>query len=323
MVLNKSIAYENTFNQAFSLTLDAASYLSPRAAIGWCLLDNEHQVIAYDATMAGFAADKLIRCIKKYSDRCQQLLLTLEPAQGIINAQDLIQALDNSLCQEVNIAYRMDSQLLDPDWLDWKKNWWGKIDYLSQTYIAGQLAAGIESIKHHRRPWVVAVCSADWSGRSLSLNDVCSGFAVREQLIHYASQSRAVLFAGDQRAFVECLPENNGVNEPITPVEIYNNSNIPSLLNYWASEDRCSCVVYSNVEVLSYLLAQSLVDEIIYYLADATGTGEPEKSTTRQTDGINFKGWETTSCSKAGDGCRLVLRRKTINSVKNLDSRFN
>lgn len=313
---------DTTFNQVVGLTLDATNNVSPRAAIGWCLLDAEQQVITCDATMVGVAVTKLIRCIQRYSNRCRQLVLTIEPVQGIINTRDLIKVLDDSLCQEINIAHQIDSQLLDPHWLEWKENWSGKIHYLSKSYTASQLATGVESIKLRRRPWVMAVCSADWTGRSLSLHDLCDGFAVKEQLINYAVQNRAVLFANDQHAFIENLPESNAVDEPITPFEIYDHSSIKSLLNYWASEYRCGCVIYANLDTLGYLLEHELVDEVVYYLTEFSGIEEDEGARYHPAQ-INFKGWETTSCSKAGDGCRLVLRQKSAHAVKDPNLSFN
>lgn len=307
--MNQLIPDDKSFNDALCLMLNATSHVAPRGAIGWCLLDIAQQVIACDAVMAGTASTKLARVLQQHSDRCHQLLLTLEPVQGFVNGQELIRTLDNSFCQQINVAYQLDRQFIDRDWLDWKENWSGTFNYLSHTYTASQLAAGIESVKVRRRPWVMAVCAADWSGRSLLLNDLCEGFAIREQLLGYASQSRAVLYASDQTALMENLPDSNSANEPITPFEIYESGSIQSLLNYLASEFRCNCVVYTNTDILRYLLAQELVDEVIYYLADFVGE-DAGHCAAATTSTINFKGWETTSCSKAGDGCRLVLRRK-------------
>lgn len=311
--MNRSHLNDKAFSDALSLTLNTSRSLAPRAAIGWCLLDTEEHVIACDATMAGAASTKLIHCLRQHAEHCQQLLLTLEPVQGIVNGRELIQVLDSSSCQQINIAHQMESRYLDADWLRWKKTWSGELHYLAQSYVAGQLAAGIESVKQYRRPWVVAVCAADWFGRSLSLQDQCEGFAMKEQLNHYASQSRAVLFTPEQHAFVANLPEANSINEPIVPFEIYDFHALESLLNYWASEYRCNCVVYTNTHTLGYLLEQELVDEVIYYLADADNNSRlVDTSSMQALPTMNFTGWQTTSCSKAGDGCRLVLRRKSV-----------
>ena len=320
--MNQLTHDDKAFNDALCLMLNATSHLAPRGAIGWCLLDTAQQVIACDAVMAGTASTKLIRTLQQHSERCHQLLLTLEPVQGFVNGEELIRILDSSFCQHINVAYQMDRQFIDRDWLDWKDSWSGKFNYLAHTYTASQLAAGIESVKVRRRPWVMAVCAADWSGRSVVLNDLCEGFAIREQLFGYASQSRAVLYANDQVALMENLPDTNSANEPITPFEIYESSSIQSLLNYLATEYRCNCVVYTNTDILRYLLAEELVDEVVYYLADFAGDN-PESLAVTHSSAINFKGWETTSCSKAGDGCRLVLRRKSTTELTRLHLGLN
>lgn len=310
--MKRSHLNDKIFNDALSLTLNATRRLAPRAAIGWCLLDAEECVIACDATMAGVASTKLIHCLRRHAEDCQQLLLTLEPVQGIVNGRELIQVLDNSSCQQINIAHQMESKYLDADWLHWKENWFGELHYLAQSYIAGQLAAGIESVKLYHRPWVVVVCAADWFGRSLSLQDQCEGFAMKEQLNRYASQSRAVLFTPEQQAFVANLPEVNSINEHVIPHEIYAFHTIEPLLNYWASEYKCNCVIYTNTHMLGYLQEQELVDEVIYYLAGTENKSHlVDTSAMRGLPTMNFAGWQTTSCSKAGDGCRLVLRRKS------------
>jgi hypothetical protein len=321
--VKRSVLNEKAFSDALSLTLNASRSLAPRAAIGWCLLDTEDQVIACDATMAGVASTKLIHCLRQHADQCQQLLLTLEPVQGIVNGGELIKTLENSSCQKISIAHRIEPKYLDADWLRWKENWSGELHYLTQSYIAAQLAAGIESVKRHRRPWVIAVCAADWFGRSLSLQDQCDGFAMKEQLNHYASQSRAVLFTPEQQEFVSNLPDANSINEPIIPFEIYDFPAIESLLNYWASEYICNCVVYTNTHTLGYLLQQELVDEVIYYLADAGNSRLIDTYSLPATPAMNFAGWQTTSCSKAGDGCRLVLRRKSVTPAPPLNPGLN
>ena len=322
--MKRSKLNDKASSDALSLTLNASRSLAPRAAIGWCLLDTEDQVIACDATMAGVASTKLINCLRQHSEQCQQLILTLEPVQGIVNGGDLIQVLEDSSCQQINIAHRMESKYLDADWLRWKATWSGELQYLTQSYIAGQLAAGVESVKQHRRPWVIAVCAADWFGRSLSLQDQCEGFAMKEQLNHYASQSRAVLFTPEQQEFIINLPEANSINEPIVPFEVYDFHAIESLLNYWASEYRCNCVIYTNTHTLGYLLQQELVDEVIYYLADAGNSSRLiDISSIPVLPEMNFKGWQTTSCSKAGDGCRMVLRRKSVTPAYPLNPGLN
>lgn len=322
--MKRSELNDKAFSGALNLTLNTSRSLAPRAAIGWCLLDAEDQVIACDATMAGVASTKLIHCLRQHAEQCQQLLLTLEPVQGIMNGGDLIKVLENSSCQQINIAHRMESKYLDVDWLRWKETWSGELHYLAQSYVARQLAAGIESVKQNRRPWVIAVCAADWFGRSLPLQDQCEGFAMKEQLHHYASQSRAVLFTPEQQEFVSNLPEANSINEPIVPFEIYDLPAIESLLNYWASEYRCNCVIYTNTHTLGYLLQQELVDEVIYYLADAGNNSRlADINSISALPAMNFAGWQTTSCSKAGDGCRLVLRRKSITPTYPLNPWLN
>lgn len=322
--MKRSHLNDKIFNDALSLTLNTSRSLAPRAAIGWCLLDAEEHVIACDATMAGVASTKLIQCLRQHAEHCQQLLLTLEPVQGIVNGRELIQVLDNSSCQQINIAHQIESKCLDTDWLHWKENWFGRLHYLARSYIAEQLAAGIESVKLYRRPWVVAVCAADWFGRSLSLQNQCEGFAMRGQLNHYASQSRVVLFTPEQQEFIANLPEANSVNEPIIPHEIYDLYTIKSLLNYWASEYRCTCVIYTNTHALGYLQKQELVDEVIYYLIGTDNNSlQADTNLTSALPTMNFTGWQTTSCSKAGDGCRLVLRRKSITPAHQSNPGFN
>ena len=322
--MKRSELNDKTFSDALSLTLNTSRSLAPRAAIGWCLLDTGNQVIACDATMAGVASTKLIHCLRQHAEQCQQIVLTLEPIQGIVNGGELIKVLENSSCEKISIAHRMESKYLDLDWLRWKETWPGDLNYLAQSYVAEQLAAGIESVKQRHRPWVIAVCAADWFGRSLSLKDQCEGFAIKEQLNHYASQSRAILFTPEQQDFVSNLPETNSINEPIAPFEIYDFHAIESLLNYWASEYRCNCVIYTNTLTLGYLLQQELVDEVVYYLADADNDSRlAEAGSMHGLPVMNFTGWQTTSCSKAGDGCRLVLRRKSSHSNYLSNPRLN
>lgn len=322
--MNTTYSEKIALDETLALILNVTKSTSERAGIGWVALDSHGSILSYDAMMIGAANDKLSLKISQQPSHFEHLILSSEPALGTLDVSDLRLAIDNSNCSRITVSYRLPNHYLDEEWIKWKEQWHGSIEYLTETLTSRSLVDGLMIVKEKGRPWVSAVYSANLTGENIPINDVSDDFTVKESLRRYSLYSRGVLYSKDQKAFISGLPEENLAHEFIEPFEIYDNNSIRSILNYWASENRCNIVMYCNQNTLSYLVENDLVDEIIYCLAEPDNTFSDNEKPANKDSPISFLGWATTSCTKSGNGCQLILRKKdVIVEDDNLKHRLN
>lgn len=315
---------EAFLDEATDLVLNVTKSTSTWAGIGWATLDNQGTILSHDAMMIGAANDKLTLKISQQPSHFDHLLLSSEPISGALDINDLIAALNNSNCTRISIAKRLPDTYLNREWREWKKVWSGSVQYLPETRTAEMLIQGVTTIKEKQRPWVTAVYASNLTGKNIPINAVSDDFTVKENLRRYAFYSRGVLYNNDQKQFIKGLPEENIAHEFLEPFEIYDDTSIRTILEYWAKELRCNVVIYSNQRTLSYLAKYDLVDEIVYCLAEPGSIERGEENIHISDPAIDLSGWKTTSCSTSGNGCQLVLRKKTDEPTNNrLQHRLN
>lgn len=299
---------KSSLEKIISLALTKATAISRRAGVGWAAIDKSGSLILCDATIAGLETAKLAHRVERNSERLDHLIMTLEPAPGVYRTRDLINSIENSNCSTITIAHQLANGIADPIWREWREQWSGKINYLTESHAASSLAQGVQSTKVKRRPWVTAICAANVAGISLPLKQLVDEFGFKDYIATHVMQSRALMYSIDQAEIIARIPGFNTLEEPFEPFEIYSKDRIRTLLNYFANEMRCSATVLCNLNTISYLIEYDLVDEIVYHIA-----GFDKNNTVNQdalsTASIDLSGWQLLSCSPVGGCCRMVLGR--------------
>lgn len=289
-----------------NLALTRARDLSRRAGIGWALIDDNQQLLHYDACMAGLDAGKLESTIRQYGDRASELFISSEPTTVTFDLNRLTQIIETSSIQSIRIGRGFNGSIVDSEWRRWLQNWKGSVIQMPFNPVIEKLSLGIQLLHSSRRPWVTSVTAADLSGKSRSMSAFIQEFDFLNYIAVLARQSRAVLVSPAQQDLIEHLPEDNHANEPLEYFEIFDDGNVEAILRHCANEYRCSILVLADIPLLSHLLNQGLVDEVVHHLTNNSHEHYGENEPHMAHSPLKLDGWKLQSSSVVGHCNRMI-----------------
>lgn len=299
--------------EAIKLALSRAQQVSGRAGISWALIDGLEDIVQYDAAIAGLDKHKIVAAVQAYGDTLDHLFISMEPNTTACDVADLLRAINNSQCNHITIGHRFADSVADPHWRQWERSWAGDIHYLSANATSMQLSAGITSIKERRRPWITAISAACFEGVNLPLGTFLKTFDFLPYLNNLLQQQRALFYAGPQAHLLPYLSARNFSHELLDTFEIFNASDLNSILQYCALQERCSAVVLCDMPLLEFLIEKNLVDEVVHHIGE-TGT-ENSVHHERRSKGamealFDSTRWMLVANSALGNCNRIILRKQ-------------
>lgn len=287
-----------------NLAVSRAMNLSKRAAIGWALIDQDKQILHFDACMAGLDAGKLESSIRQFGRQATELFISSEPTALTFNIVQLTSAIEESNIKSIVIGKGLAATLSNDRWRSWVAIWSGSVAELPYNPIIDKLSLGIQLLQTSKRPWVTSVTCGDFAGRSMPLANLIQEFDFLNYLSNLVKQSRALLVTHTQKDMVSYLPTENYANEPVEIFEIHDLANINAILQHCVNELRCSLVVLADMRLLSNLLKRDLVDEVIHHLANNHETQSFIPPTVETT--LDLNGWKLLSSSAVGQCGRMI-----------------
>jgi hypothetical protein len=293
---------------SINLAVSRALNLSKRAGVGWALIDQDKQILHYDACMAGLDAGKLESTIRQFGQQATELFISSEPTSLTFNIEQLIRSIEESNIKTIIIGKGFTGSVANDRWRSWLAGWPGSLAELPYNPIIDKLSLGMQLLQTSQRPWVTSVTAGDFSGHSKPLVNLIQEFDFLNYLANLVKQSRALLVAPTQRDIIDHLPKENYANEPVEVFEIYDQSNISAILKHCVNELRCSLVVLADISLLAHLLKQDLVDEVIHHLAnngDCQQTTDLPPQTAQAV--LNLNGWTLLSSSVVGQCGRMIF----------------
>jgi hypothetical protein len=292
--------------RAMSLALTAAQNMSERAGLGWCLVDEHENLLAHGNAMHGIETQRLAFSVAHHRYSLAHLFITCEPLGKLFECGPLIQQIEKSTCSQISIALKADENLVDPEWLEWVKTWNGKVNYNATSGIAQNLLAGATSIKHNKRPWVIAICASNINNQSIPLAHLSQEFGFLPYVINLTGQSRAFIYDTTQRDILDKVPTENNIDETIDFFETNGSKNVISVLQHCASGKKCSVVIASDLKQLSELIYLDLVDEVVYHIML---TSPPIAPDLPASNGLDFGAWHLLSTDTVGNSARMHLKK--------------
>ena len=296
---DKSVEFMNT-------ALTEATKISRRSGIGWCLLDQHQNILNCSGTLAGFEPEKLSLLIDRYRERIDHIYLTMEPGNGAFNISRLIASMENSRCEACTIGYKFNQDLANKEWRGWSAKWNGNITYLPENEMTRKLVSGFSSLRMNRRPWVTAISSANISGVSTPLHKLVNEFGFKHYIDYLVQETRAILYAPQEKPMLELLSKYNIVDEFIEHFEVDETINIASVLTYCYQENRSNVVILSDMKLLNQLIQEDSVDEIVHHIS----TIDDHDNMPPAENIVNLKSWSVESSTVVGDSNRIVLTKQ-------------
>ncbi len=301
----------------FNLALMRAKNISKRTGISWALMGSQSEVLACDAVIAGLDKGKLIDAIGEHQNALDHLYISMEPVSGIFDIAYLIAMINASNCNHITIGYRHPNEICDKSWRKWESSWKGRIDYLSENPLVTRLGYGITNVKKYQRPWVTAVTAATFTGLTLPLNNFINEFGFLNYISSLIQENRGLLYSSSQKNFLTSIPDTNHMDEPLETFEILNKSNIKSILQHCANENRCSVIVLCDMPLLGYLAAEDLIDEIVLHTSNIYNGPADEQACTTQNS-LRLNDWKLQSSAIAGNCSRVILQKCTPDKEQRL-----
>lgn len=292
---------------AVNLALQSAHNKAPRAAVGWAVLDSDENILSHGSVMAGIETQRAAMSVARFNSKIDHFVLTCEPSPGFFVSEKLRENLENSTCRAITIAHKLDPQLLDTEWLRWKQNSDLSVQCLQGSQLAKRLVSGLESVRTKYRPWVSVVSSAYMNNKPAPLTIFSEEFGFTSFVGCLVSQSRAHLVQHAQAAIVECLPEDNTMDELVDIFEVNTLDEVRSILRYCVQENRFSVLLSCDADFLAQLVTEDLVDEIYHHISIKA---QCEASNIQSPPYINLNQWSLINTHTVGDAVRLQLQKK-------------
>jgi len=293
----------------FKLAVLRATDVSSKAGIGWSLFDDDQRLVHYNACMTGTDAGRLIRDIRQYGQQSYSLFISSEPSTVSFDMHTLTNELDKSEIQIIYIGKSFEEDYGNRVWRAWARQWRGNIEEFSYNPVFEQLTLGEQMLRLRQRPWVIATAAEDCKGNTLPLTALTREFDVVNFLSILTQQSRAVLYSPSQQDIIEYLPDENNAFEPIELFQVYDNNNIETIFKYCAQESRCSALALSDDLMLSSLIANDLVDEIVYHSLDSTSLRTDSFDHLIRCTDFRPNDWRVEKTSRIGSYQRTILNK--------------
>ncbi|NTS75302.1 hypothetical protein HR060_00365 [Catenovulum sp. SM1970] len=317
----------NVINQ-MNQSLSAALSYSERSGYGWSLISSMSDVLDCSGTMAGVEQNKISQQVAKYSEQIESIYLTIEPVEGLLDVNELINSIGSSACKRIFISHS--TQVSDDTstvFRRWANDWSGCVFYLPYNLIAGDLASGVNTAQHYNRPWVSAICAGNLSGQKLPLDSLTNEFGFTAHIAEQVSHSRAIIYTVSESSLLACLPKDNKVGETIPTYGLNSASDIHSILTYLLKEGRYNVVLLCDLHSLASYVELGKIDEIIYHFSTQKGVNLHDSRYHDNQSVLDISDWATVSSTLVGECSRVVyLNRAKYTEVKNhtlLQSRLN
>lgn len=271
------------------------------------MLDMQGRLLTHNSIMAGIEVKRPALAITRYQDKVHHLILSTEPAPGLLAADALVTSLSNSACTEITVCCKLDDDVVDPLWRNWLTRWNGRVDFLAPSGIAQGLTAGITKVRRQNRPWVTAISAGNLENHSLPLVRLVNEFGFKAYFADIIRKTRAHLIESTQREILHHLPEDNNMDELVEIYEVADAATAKTILHFAAAEKRCDVILSCGLELLAKLVEEDLIDEIIHHIA-ISGAHDVDHAATRRD--LNLEKWHlVTSCS-VGNCTRIRLQKK-------------
>lgn len=297
-----------------TLALTRAQATSKRAGVSWSLTDSHNTLLNCDAIIAGFNPQKLEWVLKKHEFTADHLFLSIEPVAGIFRVGDLIKQIETSKLSKITIGKRLPEHVADKCWRQWETRWTGQIITLEPNPVSDIISYGIERLRTSGRPWVTCVTAANFTGIPVTLSSLEKEFGFHSFLEQQISQSRALFYTSNQACIIESLPTVNLMDEEVETYAIEDQQNLESLLRYCASKQCYSALILSDMNTLSYLINQDLVDEIVHHITNSSCHSSTTFSVTDHLQLSNslfgLRNWKLIDSALTGECNRLILSCK-------------
>jgi len=303
--------------KAMGLAITCAQKKSPRAGIGWVLLDKKDRHLYSDGIVAGIDGHRLYSSIDQYSDVIKTLVITTPIIASFLGPDDVWMSIKNSSCERLVF-----STINHAIYYDYTNNidWDGDCIPFNIEPVSSLLLSGQSKVLTEYRPWITSVSAANMKGAPLRLSDLSDEFGFTPFLDELSKQTRAVLYSSSQASTVKLLSDSNYAREKQEFYEIDNIKAVKSILRHCAAEHRYSVTIIAHTELQVELMKNSITDEVIHHVAIVSDTNTSEPNTTPYH--LPTEGWHLSSTTAVGNCCRLHLAKQVF-SASGLGQRFN
>lgn len=285
-----------------TLVIDKANTTSPVAGNSWMLYRNG-EILTINSNMHGTDVDE-------FTQNCEQngwgadLYLSSIPHRLFVDYQYL-----QNLAEQVGIKHiyypELDTELRQKlcEGVDESKL---VVPMTGITLRLSDLRAyqNLQHFHQEKRPWVIAISSGSFIGKETQLNTFEGEYGAYQYILE---QYRKVHFVVEEEghSFSDIQNERDRFGKPLLRLTVKDSNQLDTVFNTAFLNSQTSCVIMTSLSMVSELIAQKKVDEIIYYVSIKNGHGERINLFSK----IN-ENWEINDCQNLSNGIRVNLRKK-------------
>ena len=298
-----------TLDKLTEMTFFRAQTLSRQSGIAWTLLDANDNVLCCDGTIAGFHPKKLAFSVNKHRTVIDQLFISLEPIEGVIDIEELVNKIEGSTLTSFTVYSRVPERLQSNRWKDWSKQWEGTVTYVNKTFQQNDPSVTVVKAHTTEYPWITSVSAADITGCSLSIAHIRKEGEYQSYVSDLVRESRAVLYTKSLEELVSTLPEENNMEEFIEYYPIDELDSFEPLIRHCRKENTHNAIAICDMATLSHLVDNSLVDEVVHHVTVSKPQEANEEDRDQLKSVLNLHDWNLLTSTIAGNSSRIVLRK--------------
>lgn len=260
-----------TLKKVEKLVLLKAQNLSSAFGIAWALVDIQGEILLCNGTIAGFHPKKLGFSINRFKTKVNHLYLSLEPVEGIFDIATLTEKIEASSLSKCTILSSTLNHCQSKYWIDWQKTWQGQIYHLNVENCFNRSAEALaRAYNNTYKPWLTAISTTGRHGENVSLEDAMILSGAKTSVCPLIKECRAVFHTQLQSQFLAKLPVENNMEEEVEYYCIDDYRNISKLLQYCRREGVYNAVALCDINCLSFLIDNNLVDEAFHFTLHKT-----------------------------------------------------